>query len=56
MNIKASDALPILGTVGTWVMYNFDWLLTRSVGVATLIFTVLKIIQLVRNWNKPQKD
>lgn len=55
-NIKPSDAVPILGLVATWIASNIDLIITRGVGVATLVFTVLKIWKLVKDWNKKEKE
>lgn len=56
-SLKFSDILPVVGWIGTWMASHVDWLLTRGVGFATLVFTVLKIIHLVKHWNdKPKAD
>lgn len=56
MQLKFSDTIPLLGAIGTWMASNVDWLLTRGVGLATLVFTILKIVHLLKNWNAKKAD
>jgi hypothetical protein len=49
---KITDCLVYLGAAGAWVLSHFDFIISRGVASATLVFTVLKIIHLVKNWNK----
>jgi hypothetical protein len=56
MNLKVSDSVPLIGTIATFIANHFDMVLTRSIGVATLIFTLMKIADLWRRRNKPDSN
>lgn len=55
-NIRISDSIPVLGAAATWATSNIDFVISRGIGLATLIFTVLKIVHLIKHWNKKNND
>jgi hypothetical protein len=55
--LKISDLLPFVGAIATGMSsMRPDQIVTCAVGLATFVFTVLKIVQMIRHWDKPRKE